>query len=311
MSGKVVPALGFLGFAACVACGAAKSDDGTSAAVGGTRQAGAGSASVAGDSNAVAGGGASAMAAVGGADASPAAGSNGVAGAATAGGTSFAGSAGMASAPLFSDDFEAATIDSTKWTPRITGGTMFDLDTTQKHGGRQSLHLKHSGFSSMLAAEGAPVFPAPNNTFYGRLWLRVAPADGGGLPQGHVVWFETGDVTNDTHEVRVGMNLGKFQSNLYYQGEVDLRDPDAKVLTNTWQCVQFKYGNDVLEVMLDNVRSAISTTNWVAADSANGNTTAKSNWSPTYAAFRLGWELGSGEIWYDDVALDDAPVACN
>ncbi|HEX7451099.1 MAG TPA: hypothetical protein VF294_02380, partial [Polyangiaceae bacterium] len=139
---------------------------------------------------------------------------------------------------------------------------------------------------------------------------RVGSTDGT-LPQGHVVWFETGDVTNDTHEVRVGMNLGKFQSNLYYQGEVDLRDPDAKVLTNTWQCVQFKYGNDVLEVTLDNVKSAISTTNWVAADSVNGNTVAKSNWSPTYAAFRIGWELGTGEIWYDDVALDHVPVACN
>jgi hypothetical protein len=305
MSGKAARALVFLGFAVCVGCGAAKSDGGASAGAGGTPLPSAGRASVAGDTNGEAGGGASGTASGGSAGVAVSAG-GGVAGA--AGGD---GGAGAASAPLFSDDFEAASIDTTKWTPRIMGGTMFDLDTTQKHGGEQSLHLKHSGFSTLLAAEGAPLFPAPNNTFYGRLWLRVAPADGGGLPQGHVVWFETGDVTNDTHEVRVGMNLGKFQSNLYYQGEVDLRDPDAKVMTNTWQCIQFEYGNDLLEVTLDNVRSSISTNNWVAADSANGNTTARSNWSPAYAAFRLGWELGSGEVWYDDVALDHAPVACN
>ena len=212
---------------------------------------------------------------------------------------------------LFSDDFEAASIAS-KWTSRIVGGTSFDLDKTQKHGGQQSLHLKHNGFSTLLAAEGAPVFPAPNNTFYGRLWLRVAPSEGGSLPQGHVVWFEAGDVTNDTHEVRVGMNIGKFQSNLYWQGEVDIRDPDAKLMPNTWHCIQFKYGVDALEVSLDGIKSSISTTTWVAADQANGSTnTAKTAWSPNYAAFRLGWELGSGEIWYDDVALGDAPIACN
>ena len=47
------------------------------------------------------------------------------------------------------------------------------------------------------------------------------------------------------------------------------------------------------------------------AVSFNGNTTPKANWSPTYAAFRIGWELGPGEIWYDDVALDHVPVPCN
>ena len=231
-------------------------------------------------------------------------GSSGAAG--SAGGRS--GSAGAANASLFSDGFEGASIDSTKWTPRLNGNGMFSLDATQKHGGSQSLHLKHMGFSSMLAFEGSPIFPAPNNTFYARLWLRVT----GPLPQGHVVWFEAGDVTNDTHEVRVGMNIGKFQSNLYYQGEVDIRDPAAKIMAATWQCVQVKYGPDVLDVSLDGVHSSISTTTWVAADQANGSTTvAKTNWAPTYASFRIGWELGDGEIWFDDVALSHSPIACN
>jgi hypothetical protein len=36
----------------------------------------------------------------------------------------------------------------------------------------------------------------------------------------------------------------------------------------------------------------------------------KTGWSPTYAAFRIGWELGEGEIWFDDVALGHSPIAC-
>lgn len=261
----------------------------------------AGSTAVAGSAGLSAGG---ASAGSGAAGVAGAAGSVAAAGASAGSGGSGGSSAGASSA-LLTDDFEAATIAS-KWTPRSNGGSMFDLDQAQKHGGTQSLHVKHNGFSSMLAVEGAPLFPAPNNTFYGRLWLRAA----GPLPQGHVVWFEAGDVMNDAHEVRVGMNIGKFQSNLWYQGEVDIRDPDAKVTADEWHCVSFQFGPDVLDVSLDGVHSSISTKNWVAADQANGNTQAKAAWTPTYAAFRLGWELGSGEIWYDDIALGHSPLPC-
>ena len=278
--------------------GASPGSAGSTAGVPGSS---AGSGGAAGNASAAAGsGGSTAAAGAGGTSA----GSAGVAG--SAGGS--VGAAGGSSAPLFSDGFEGASIDAASWTPRINGNGKFDLDSTQKHGGSKSLHLKHSGFSSLLAFEGKNVFPAPNNTFYARLWLRVT----GPLPQGHVVWFEAGEVSNDTHEVRVGMNIGKFQSNLYYQGEVDIRDPQAKIMAATWQCVQVKYGPDVLDVSLDGVHSSISTTTWVAANQADGSTTTpKTNWAPNYAAFRIGWELGDGEIWFDDVALSHSPIPCD
>ena len=321
----------FLGLSGLTGCGNDAASDGASAGTAGAGTAGvgtagatpssAGSAAIAGSAGTIgssagsSGGGAPGSAgssgnggnlAIAGAagSAAGAVGSSGAAG--SAGGST--GSAGAANAPLFSDGFEGASIDSSKWTPRLNGNGVFSLDATQKHGGSKSLHLKHMGFSSMLAFEGTPIFPAPNNTFYARLWLRVT----GPLPQGHVVWFEAGEVMNDAHEVRVGMNIGKFQSNLYYQGEVDIRDPEAKVMAATWQCVQVKYGPNVLDVSLDGVHSSISTTTWVAADQANGSTTVpKSNWAPSYASFRIGWELGDGEIWFDDVALSHSPIPCN
>jgi len=110
--------------------------------------------------------------------------------------------------------------------------------------------------------------------------------------------------------VRIGMNIGKFQSNLW-PGDLDIRDPEAALLPDTWHCIQFKMGNDVLEVTLDGKPSSISTTNFVATKSENGNSTPQANWSPTYSAFRIGWELGAGEIWYDDVALGHSPIDCN
>jgi hypothetical protein len=274
---------------------------GTTAMAGGN----AGTASTAGTAN---GGSAGTAVVAGGAAGMGGAGPTG--GAAVGGGGSSSGNGGSSggtnSAALFSDGFEAAAIDKAKWTERINSSAMFTLDTTQKHSGTQSLHLKHSGFSTYLAAEGAPIFPAPMNTFYARVWLRVA----GPLPTGHVAWLEAGDVMNDQAEIRIGMNLGKFQSNLW-PGDTDVRDPAAAIKADTWQCLQIKYGTDVLEVSLDGVKSSISTTTWVAANPADGsNNTPKTGWSPTYAAFRIGWELGEGEIWFDDVALDHAPIAC-
>ncbi len=232
------------------------------------------------------------------------AGETGSAGSAGAGG----GGAGQSALPLFHDDFEAASVDMTRWTERINGAGSFAIDSAQKHGGASALHVTSSGFSVLLAAEGAPIFPAPDNTFYGRVWLYVP----GPLPESaHVVWIEAGDVDNDQHEVRIGMNLGALQVNLYQNGEVDLRAPGAPLLAETWHCVEFKMGNDELELWLDGARiDDLSTTDWVASDSANGNTQAKSGWSPTYAALRIGWELSGAEIFYDDVALDHVRIGC-
>ena len=315
----IVPALAVLGSVWLAGCSAGNSDapaghGGSTSAAGGGATGGAGHGGTGGAP--LGGGGAgmvSAGGSTGGAGTAGSGGSPGSAGSATGGSTSTAGAAGTSSGapPLFSDDFEGATI-ATKWTPHINSDptSTFSLDTSQKHGGKQSLHLKQTGFSSMLAVEGAPIFPAPNNSYYARVWLRVASSMSGGLPNNHVIWIETGDVTNDTHEVRVGANLGKFQSNLV-PSDTDIRDPAAAMTTDAWHCIQLHYGNDLLDVTLDGVHSSISTTNWAATDSANGNTTPRSNWSPTYAAFRIGWELAGGEIWFDDVALDHVPVPCN
>jgi hypothetical protein len=272
---------------------------GTSATAGTATVGGGGSGNGAGTA-----GGGSAGQAVGGAGGSPAGGGGMANGGGANGGSAAGGTA--ASSALFSDGFEAATIDKTKWTERINSSALFTLDATQKHSGTQSLHLKHSGFSTYLAAEGAPLFPAPMNTFYARLWLRVA----GPLPTGHVAWLEAGNVMNDQAEIRIGMNIGKFQSNLW-PGDTDVRDPAAAIKADTWQCLQVKYAPDLLEVTLAGVKSSISTSTWVAANPADGsNNTPKTAWSPTYAAFRIGWELGEGEIWFDDVVLDHSSIAC-
>jgi hypothetical protein len=276
--------------------------------------AGGSAPSAAGSSS---GGAAAGSGGQGGAGSAGTAGTNAMGG--NGGGGGGNGNAGGSGVALFADDFEAATLKAA-WVPRINGGGSFELSTAQKHSGAQSLHAKrNNGYSTLLAVEGAPVFPAPQNTFFGRVWLRVSGSQSTGkLSTQHLIWMEAGDVTNDTHEVRIGANLGYLQVNWYRNGEVDLRAPDAGLTLDAWHCLEFKMGNDELEVWLDDERvDALSTTNWVEVGQGNGGVQASSpmsDWSPTYAAFRLGWELSAGDengdIFYDDVALGHARLGC-
>jgi hypothetical protein len=312
-------ALAFTLAAWCSACsaGGSSSPDGSSGAGGS-----AGNSGSSGSGGAAAGSGGAGASGTG-ATSSGGTGSGGIgSGAAGSGGTSGggagsggagtggAGTGGGGTAPLFSDDFEAATL-GTSWTERINGGGTFDLTTAQRHGGNQSLHVAVTGFSTFQALEGSPLFPAPSNTFYARVWLYLP-----GLPTGHVVWLEAGAVANDQHEVRLGMNRDALQINLWQNGEVDMIAPNSGLMANTWHCFELKFGVDELVVWLDGTRvDDVSTTNWVPAVPANGsNQTPKSGWSPTYEAFRIGWELSGGgvsDIWYDDVAVSHAPIGCN
>src|SRR6187402_2053535 len=163
----------FLGLSGLTGCGNDAASGGASAGSAGATPSSAGNPAIAGSvgtTSSIAGsgsGGAPGSAGSGGNLALAGSASSGTGAVSSSGATGSAGgsagSAGAGNAPLFSDGFEGASIDS-KWTPRLNGNGTFSLDATQKHGGSKSLHLKHQGFSSMLAFEGSAIFPAPNNT---------------------------------------------------------------------------------------------------------------------------------------------------
>ena len=298
------------------ASGGASSSGGASTGTGGATTAG-----TTGNGGAVQGGassGGSSGSNTGGASGGSSGGGNTAQGGGTAqpqGGAPVGGGSGAA---VFSDDFEASALNS-KWIPKLNGSGSFKVDSSRKHGGQQSLRVQpNDGYSTLLALEGAPVFPAPNNTFYGRVWFFLPMASfqavkpGSGGP--HVIWLEAGVKANDQAEIRLGMNLGYLQSNLW-PGDTDLRDAKAVLKAETWHCLEFKYGTDDLEVWLDDTKSAaISTKTWMMVNNGDGGLgSPKSGWSPTYESFRLGWELNAGknEIFYDDVALGYSRIGCN
>ena len=57
--------------------------------------------------------------------------------------------------------------------------------------------------------------------------------------------------------------------------------------------------------------TALSTTNYTAGPGAQGNGNAVADFIPPLEAFRIGWELQNGTVWFDDVALANARIGCD
>jgi hypothetical protein len=88
--------------------------------------------------------------------------------------------------------------------------------------------------------------------------------------------------------------------------------PCKDQMANTWYCLEFQMANnpDELRVWLDGTETALSTSNYTAGTGARGKTNAIADFIPPLEAFRIGWELQNGTVYFDDVALANARIGC-
>ncbi len=216
-----------------------------------------------------------------------------------------------AEADLLEDDFESAPVggppDASLWTMALVGsnGTI-TIDDSTAHSGAQSVHVHHEGFSTFMAAEG--VFPTPDNSFFGRVWFRLDA----GLPQGHVTWIEAGVQANDVDEARIGANLGQMDVN-HWPGDEEQR-ADVAVQAQTWHCLEFEFNGAAHEIRVwfeGQEVPGLHVTDWTTPPGGDGNNqNPLIDWAPEFESVRFGWELGGGDIWFDDIALATARLGC-
>lgn len=208
------------------------------------------------------------------------------------------------------DDFEGGRDPS--WTESEVGGGNgnFTLDTAVgANGSSSSIRIDaNNAFHTMLQF-ALPQAVRTANEVYGRVYLRLAENPS----PSHYVWVEVGTSANDGQEMRLGHNVSRLQSNVWQNGsERDIRDRNRALVANTWYCLEFFMDNspEQLRVWLDGEETALSTSNYTAGANGDGNTTPVTDFIPELQAFRIGWELQNGTVWFDDVALADAPVGC-
>ncbi|HWO08651.1 MAG TPA: hypothetical protein VNN80_04205 [Polyangiaceae bacterium] len=209
----------------------------------------------------------------------------------------------------FEDDFEGGR--DPQWTEsQIGNGGTFTLDTTVgANGSSSSIRIdSNNAFHTMLQF-ALPQAVRDADELFGRVFLRLAATPSAA----HFIWVEVGNTTNDQHEMRLGHNVGQLQSNHFLNGEQDIRDQSRALVADTWYCLEFFMGNnpDELQVFLDDQETALSTTNYTAGPGAQGNGNPVADFIPPLEAFRIGWELQNGTVWFDDVALGSQRIGCN
>jgi hypothetical protein len=208
------------------------------------------------------------------------------------------------------DDFEGGR--DPQWTESEVGGGAgnFTIDTAiGANGSSSSIRVdSNNAFHTMLQF-ALPQAVRDTNEVFGRVYLRLAATPNAA----HFIWVEVGTAQNDQHEMRLGHNVGQLQSNHFLNGEQDIRDQSRALVANQFYCLEFQMDNnpEQLRVWLDGEETALSTTNYTAGPGAQGNGNAVADFIPPLEAFRIGWELQNGTVWFDDVALANARIGCD
>lgn len=238
------------------------------------------------------------------------------------GGAGFFGDSRCAGSELsLCDGFEGATIDTALWTVAASSNNVVELASDQAARGQQSVHIKNQGGFGYLLNES--FFPAPNNDYFGRMFLRVKRFS-------TVEWAHwtvgEGAGTGDGSKIRVGgqyrTDLGKNRWGVGSDGgktgdwTSHDQDPDGKPTeppTDTWVCLEWEHrgSENVTRFFVDGVEHpSLATT---AQD--HGGTASEDYILPQMTSFWFGfWQYQADpepfDVWIDELALDESRIGC-
>jgi hypothetical protein len=288
------------------------------------------------DPTAGAGGGAAGMTgAAGGADAGDAA-----AGGPTDGGSSDAAPAsdaaptgGACATALYCDDFESYAAPGNPggmWKTSTQAGGTLSVDATHAYSGKNAVHVMNPGGAAFerafMSLEGAPIFPLPHDTLFGRMMIYVTK-----VPSSTVHWtIIQGEgsmvpgfpnLTQAVYRYGGQISGNKLMSNYDTQpGRLSdcAQRSQVAVPENKWACVEWRFDGELKELdfwLNGTIIPALSVRQIaVPAQGACQNPTWSGVWEPpTFDAIRLGWQhyqQGPGEAWIDDVAIDTKRIGC-
>jgi hypothetical protein len=235
------------------------------------------------------------------------------------------GAAGTCTGAVICDDFESYAVGGPPgghWTANTNQGTVV-IDSTRAWSGTHAVRVTTADGTgtyrrAFLATTGAPLFPVPGNTFYGRMmiWLNSAPA-------GSVHWTNIqaeGPVAGMSFRAmtRYGGQLEKRLMASYDTNGVasDCWRHSATLMPEMrWACMEWRFNgpNNETDFWLDGT----ALTDLTVIDRGDGclNNGTNGEWlQPTYDTLFLGWEHYQQSIvhdmWIDDVAVGLTRLGC-
>jgi len=241
----------------------------------------------------------------------------------------FLGASRCATAHLqLCEDFESGRLDPAVWTAL---GVAPVIDDQRAARGRRALHVKIDGNGLSAIAE-TRTFPAPNDTYFGRLFVyfQSLPRPAAGFPYAH--WtFAAASGTGVKGEVRLS---GQLQNgvNLFGVGTDSLDDPRGSgdwtnpdrdpgpngtptpVPTGQWLCIEWMHdgAHDQTRFWWDAVEHPSLATTPATPHLGNAGVPFT---LPAFTRLWVGWQeyqktTEPFELWIDEVAVDAARIGC-
>ncbi|MDB4945002.1 MAG: hypothetical protein JWP97_4536 [Labilithrix sp.] len=222
------------------------------------------------------------------------------------------------------DSFESAAPggkpDPATWKVLENSGTVTVSDA-RAHTGTHSVKLATTMAQyqrAMIQTAGAPLFPLPGNTLYGRMWVYLENAaahsvhwnmiSAGGAVPGH---------SGVTAVYDYGGQLDVLLALYDTQGaKTDCGTHSARAMPiGTWTCFAWAYKGPTNEMQLFDQAGEITDMHVVNKGQQCLSHDLGDQWiAPTFANASVGWEsvqTDAGHTMYiDDVILDDEPVSC-
>jgi hypothetical protein len=211
----------------------------------------------------------------------------------------------------FCETFEAQPAGAAQakapWTPAINGDGEVAIDDQVAHGGKHSLKVRGSGFSTFLVLNGGG-FPPTTGPLHVRLFMRLAEA----MTAGHNTFlvadtqaapgagnsFRFGEMNAMLMYTVSGDTHGALANENYYSDHL----PGAALAPLNWSCV---------ELVLDHQKPEVA----VSLDGKSVPDLHHADWAlDAYDTLRFGFEKYAGpvsDVWYDDIAIGTAPLGCN
>jgi hypothetical protein len=227
------------------------------------------------------------------------------------------GDAATAACPFkLCEDFEEVADgqlpDPAIWQRAVSGGGTLEVVSTMARRGRKSLHIHTPAGPSETYLRETRTFPAPNNSFYGRLFFYFDRR-----PAAFVHWnVVEGRGTGNNNRIRYGgianMTFGNwFLFNVQRLGANETGiDDDAKppIPAQTWVCMEWMFNGTTSEARLW----------WDGVERPRMHVTGLDPQfaMPSFRELYLGWALYQNieagyEVWIDGIALDDQKIGCD
>lgn len=222
------------------------------------------------------------------------------------------------------EDFESGTLDAATWS--VTG-TRPTIDMVHAARGSRAMHVLMHGQGASYIAE-TRTFPAPRNTYYGRIFLYFQSLP---LPaMGYAHWtFAAGTGTVIPGEIRLS---GQLQSgrNLFgvgtdsrgFTGDWTTSDNDPTgsprpVPTGEWMCIEWMHAGEINETAFywDGAEHPSLHTTATHHGFGSGGDASAEYILPQFNRAWVGWQeyqtsTETFELWIDEVAIDSARIGC-